>query len=436
MSTQELITPAAAIAEPSAESKPLLSPTLLLFMLAMILANIGSEMYGPLLPLYLKELNASVAQIGLFFTLSQIVPLALQILGGWVSDTLGRLRSIALGSLAGNLVYLGFIFAPTWQWVMSGMVFNAMTRSLIGPSFSAFIAEQSNEHNRARVFGITDTLYMIVAVIGPPLGGWLADTYSFRAMLAAGWLFYVGATLIRLAMARQAARAQTEKPKKLAFSGLRSNLKEMAVLITSGGLVTWILITDGVRDIAYALSGNLMPIYLEEIGGMSYQQIGWLGSVFGMCMMLVTIPAGWLADKKGERLGIIVGFTMEFIAMMLFIRVDGFWGYAMVWAIFGLGIGMMAPAYNSLISKAVPEKVRGTAFGLFSTSLGVVSLPAPAIGAQMYERSSPRLPFAITGMAALFSVLPAWLKFKLPKNGEQLPANGQSKTNGEEQKDA
>ena len=427
MSTQELTTPAAMAEEaaknqPRAESKPLLTPTLLLFMIAMILANIGGEMYGPLLPLYLKELNASVAQIGLFFTLSQIVPLALQILGGWVSDTLGRLRSIALGSLAGNLVFAGFILAPTWQWVMTGMVFSAMTRSLIGPSFSAFIAEQSSEHNRARVFGITDTLFMVVSVFGPPLGGWLADTYGFRIMLAVAWVFYFFATLIRLGMARQAARAQTEKPQKLAFSGLRSNLKEMAILITSGGLVTWILITDGVRDIAYALSGNLMPIYLQGIGGMSYQQIGWLGSVFGVCMMLITIPAGWLADKKGERLGIVTGFFMEFVAMMMFVRVSGFWGYALVWAIFGLGVGMMAPAYNSLISKAVPEKVRGTAFGLFSTSLGVVSLPAPAIGAQLYERSSPRTPFVVTGLAALFSVLPAWLKFKLPSNGQSKPA--------------
>lgn len=433
MGTQELINPIAQVDAagiqpeaadilPVAESKHLLTPTLLLFMIAMILANIGGEMYGPLLPLYLKELNASVAQIGLFFTLSQIVPLALQILGGWVSDTLGRLRSIALGSLAGNLVFAGFILAPTWQWVMVGMVFNSMTRSLIGPSFSAFIAEQSSEHNRARVFGITDTLFMVISVIGPPLGGWLVDNYGFRAMLAAGWVFYVGATVIRLGMARQAARARTETPQKLAFSGLRSNLKEMAVLVTSGGLVTWILITDGVRDIAYSLSGNLMPIYLQGIGGMSYQQIGWLGSAFGVCMMLVTIPAGWLADKKGERLGIVAGFTMEFVAMMLFVRVSGFWGYALVWAIFGLGVGMMAPAYNSLISKAVPEKVRGTAFGLFNTSLGIVSLPAPAIGAQLYERSGPRVPFIVTGLAALFSVLPVWLKFKLPANGEAKSA--------------
>jgi MFS family permease len=132
--------------------EPLLNKMLLLFMLAMILANLGGEMYGMLLPLYLKELNASVVQIGLFFTISQVIPLVVQILGGWVSDSLGRLRSIAIGSVAGNLVYVGFILAPTWQWVMSGMIFSAITRSLIGPSFNAFIAEQSSEHTRAVIW--------------------------------------------------------------------------------------------------------------------------------------------------------------------------------------------------------------------------------------------------------------------------------------------
>src|SRR4030042_1664231 len=108
-----------------------------------------------------------------------------------------------MGSVAGNLTFVGFIFAPTWQWVMSGMFFSAVTRALIGPSFSAFIAEQSAEKNRARVFGITDALFMIVGVIGPPLGGWMADVYGFRIMLAAAWVFYMIATVIRVKMARQ-----------------------------------------------------------------------------------------------------------------------------------------------------------------------------------------------------------------------------------------
>src|SRR5512136_2230997 len=199
----------------SAKPGPLLNKMLLLFMVAMILANMGGEMYGMLLPLYLKELNASVVQIGLFFTISQVIPLVVQILGGWVSDTLGRLRSIAWGSVAGNLTYVGFIFAPTWQWVMSGMFFSAVTRSLIGPSFNAFVAEQSSEKNRAKVFGITDTLFMIVGVVGPPLGGYLADRYGFRIMLACAWVLYFIATVIRVSMARTAARGEEAHPRKL-----------------------------------------------------------------------------------------------------------------------------------------------------------------------------------------------------------------------------
>lgn len=410
-------------ANDSVKAEPLLNKMLLLFMLAMILANIGGEMYGMLLPLYLKELNASVVQIGLFFTISQIIPLVVQILGGWVSDSLGRLRSIAIGSVAGNLTYVGFIFAPTWQWVMSGMFFSAITRSLIGLSFNAFIAEQSSEHNRARVFGITDTLFMIIGVLGPPLGGYLADTYGFRIMLAVAWAFYFGGTLIRVSMARTAARGHEANPQKLSMGNLRTNLRTMIGLLLSGGVITWVLLTDGVRDIAFSLSGNLMAVYLEQIGGMTFQQIGWLGSVFSVCMMLVTMPAGWLADRKGERVGIAFGFLIQFIAMFAFMQVNGFWGYALVWALFGLGVVLMSPAYNSLISKAVPEKLRGTAFGFFGTSLGLVSLPAPWIGAQMWERYSPRLPFYVTGLAALVSAIPAWFKFKLPKNGEHGIAN-------------
>jgi MFS family permease len=418
--TVETTTPTlAGQSEPERQpAAPLLSRTLLLFMFAMVLANVAGSMYGPLLPLYLKDLDASVVQVGLFFTLSQLVPLALQILGGWLSDSLGRLRSIAMGSLAGVLSYAGLVLAPTWQWVLLGEGFASVTRSLVAPSFGAFIAEQSSEENRARVFGITEAIFMVVSVIGPPLGGWLADHYGFKFMLVCAGLLYTLATLIRIGMARLAARGKEANPQQLSLAGLRRDLGLMAGLMLAGGLVTWILLTDGVRDVAYSMSFTLLPLYLEGIGGLSIQQIGWLESVFGVFMMLVTLPAGWLADKRGERPVIALGFVIQFCALMVFLRVTSFWGYAGAWALLGLGVGMMSPAYQALISKAVPEKVRGTAFGLFNTSLGLVSLPAPAISAQLWARISPRFPFTLTAWALLLTAIPVWLKFKLPKNGK------------------
>jgi MFS family permease len=234
---------------------------------------------------------------------------------------------------------------------------------------------------------------------------------------------YLIATIIRVAMARTAARTEESDPKKLSLVSLKRDLGLMVGMIMAGGLVTWILLTDGVRDVAFSMSFTLVPIYLQDIGGMSIQQIGWLESIFGIFMMLTTMPAGWLADKKGDRLPIMLGFLFEFLAMMTFIRVSDFIGYAAAWALFGLGVGLMSPAYQSLISKAVPEKIRGTAFGLFQTSLGVVSLPAPLIGAQLWERVSPRFTFTLTAWAGLLAIIPVYFKFKLPEKDDQTQSN-------------
>ncbi len=390
---------------------------MILFMGTMVLANISGFMYGPLLPLYLTSLNASVVQVGIFFTLSKIIPLILQILGGWMSDTLGRLRSIAMGSVAGVFAYFGLILAPTWQWVLLGEGFSSIARSLVAPSYPAFIAEQSTEENRARVYGITETIFMVVNVIGPPLGGWLVDNYGFKAMLMVAASLYTVATIIRIGMARVAARGKEANPQRLSMESLRTNLGTMFGLVFAGGLITWILVTDGVRDVAYEMSFTLTPLYLKDIGRMSVQQIGWMESVFGIFMMITTTPAGWLADKKGERVGIIAGFILQFGALLLFTHVTTLWGFMTSWALLGVSVGLMSPAYNSLISKAVPEKVRGTAMGLFQSSLGFVSVPAPWLGAQMWDRINPQFPFNLTAWVALLITLPIWKKFKLPANG-------------------
>jgi MFS family permease len=407
----------------------MISNTLIVFMVAMVFANIASEMYTSMLPLYMKYLGADVVQIGLFFTLSQIVPLILQVLGGWVSDTIGRLRSVAIGSIIGLGAFISPIFVPTWQWLYLSETLNALTRSLIGPSFGAFIAEETDEEHRGKVYGITDTIYTVVTVIGPPLAGWLADTYGFRIMLVVSASIYILATCIRLILAKVAGKQQeTGKSERLTLDSLKINSKTIFGLVIAGGVLTWLLVTDGVRDIAFSISFRLMPIYLEEISGLSLQKIGWLSSFFGIASMLTTIPAGWFSDKVGERIAISLGFFLEFVAMILMIKVDSFVGYAITWAVFGVAVGLMSPAYQSLLSKVLPEKLRGTGFGLIHASLGIFSLPAPAIGSFLWKTINPQAPFYITAVFALLTVIPAFLKFKLNKRDLEraAAANGDS----------
>lgn len=403
-----------------------LTPILIVFLIAMILANLGGGMYGPIESLYLERLGANVTQIGLFYTLAQIMPLLLQIIGGWISDSLGRLRAIAIGSVFGTIGQVILYLSQSWGVVLLSRVVMTGATSLVGPSFDAFIAEQSEEHNRARVYGVVQTLYGLVSVVGPPIGGWIVKIASFKTLLLISAILYALAMVIRIAMARRVSKPNPQSPHHvpLTWAGLKTNVVSMFGLLFAGGVITWILITDGVRDISFAISFNFMSLFMEQIGQMNVQTIGIMSGIFGLFTMLFMIPGGWLSDKAGERVGISIGFFLHFIAIgMLAILppASPAWQYGIGWALGGVGVGLVAPAYQSLISKCVPQHLRGMAFGLFSTSLGLVSLPAPYIGGLLWKNVSPQFPFAITAVVSLLAILPAWFKFKLPaKPKEQV----------------
>jgi MFS family permease len=407
----------------------LLTPLLAWFLVAMILANIAGQMLYTLLAVYLADLGASVTQVGLVFTLASIVPMVLQIFGGWLSDSIGRLKTIAIGATVASFSYIIFPLAPTWQWVLAGLCLEYVSNSLVGPSFGAFIADQSSEENRGKVFGISQGIFMVVGVIGPALGGFLADLYGFRIMLAIAGGVYVSAAVLRVGMAlwvKEKSAAGSEPP---SLVSLRSNLGVMLTMLVSGGVLSWIFITDGVRDIASNLSNVLEPLYISQVGGLSVTQIGLLHSAFSAAMMLVMLPAGWLSDRFGERTPIVTGFGLQVAAMVIFLIAQEFWVFVAYAALFGVGVGIMAPAYNALISKVVPEKNRGVAFGLFYTSLGLISLPAPWIGARLWESLGPRIPFLLTAVAMLVSIFPAWFKFRLPAKTEVVE-QGQDRSSG------
>jgi MFS family permease len=399
----------------------LLTRRLALFMGTMILANVASQMHQPLLPLYLQQLGAGIGQVGLFYTLGAVAPLFFQVFGGWLSDSIGRLQAIAIGSIAGVGAYLVSTLAPSWQWLLLSTVGSAMSYSFVAPSYMAFIAEESSEETRGRVYGISQSLFMIVGVVGPPIGGYLSQYLGFRRMLAIAAGLYAVATAIRLGMARRASRVDASSRERPSLLNLRTSLAAMAGLILAGGIVTWIFLSDGVRDVTFRMAFELLPLYLQNEMGLSNVQIAWLTSIEALITMAVLTPAGVLADRRGERLAIVAGFSLMAASLGIFLRSRTFVSFAVVWALFGAGDALVGPAYNSLISKVVPLRLRGTAFGLFSTSIGVISLPAPYLGAMLWQRYAPQVPFYLPLVACILLLPVMWFKFRIPPGAEGEP---------------
>jgi DHA1 family multidrug resistance protein-like MFS transporter len=401
---------------------PLLSNTLIILLISMIAANIGGNMYGPLLPLYVQSLGANISQIGIFFTLSMIAPMLFQILGGWLSDAIGRVQAMAIGSIAGVIGYITFTVSPSWGWLLLGMTGLAMASSFVGPSFQALVAEQSTEETRGRVFGVTQTAFLLVGVIGAPLGGLIADKYSFRLMFIIATSLYVVATIIRLFMARKIRKEEKEDEKGKhaapSFSGLKTSLITMVGLMIGGGIVTWIFLSDGVKDVSFSMVGNLFPLYMNNIAGLSMTELGLLQSISSLITMAFMFLGGILSDKVGERVGIVLGNFFVAGALYTMVNVRSFAMFGVAFILLGIGEALAGPAYNSLISKVVPNNLRGTAFGFFSTSLGIISLPAPFIGTVLWQKYNPKVPFYVPMAAVLLTLPVVWFKFKLPKSDQ------------------
>jgi MFS family permease len=265
---------------------------------------------------------------------------------------------------------------------------------------------------------------MVVTVIGPTLAGLLAYRVNFRFMLMVAFVFYALATAVRIWMALSERFKPERSPEKPTWSGLTTQLRAIFGLLFAGGILSWIWITDAISDTSYNLTGELYPIYLSDIGRMTVEQIGMLGSAWGIASILGSFLGGWLTDKRSERTIITGGFVLVTAGLVTMVLAHSPAAFLAARFINGLGVGVLMPSYDSLISKVVPENKRGLAFGFFGTSLGILSLPMPWIGAQLWERLSPQAPFWITAIACAITIPIAWAKFVLPKARKSTPLEG------------
>lgn len=378
----------------------------------MTLAELSRTMTAVQVPVYLRELGADIGQIGLFFTISLVFPLLLRIFGGWLSDTIGRLRALVIGSAAGAITYAVYAYAPSWQIALPGPAFLACATALIYPSYKAYVADLTNDTNRGRFFGITDSVIRFAWVVGPPLGGAIGQMLGYRTMFLAAFGSFAIATLLFLSLTRKSSLPVPTS--MINWPSLKTSFLEMGTLILAGGLVTWILIVDGIRDIAFKLSFDLMPVYLSDIAGISKTDIGILDGLFGLAIVLSTFPAGILVDKISERFGVMLGLIFMILSRLVFAFSNAFGGFALSWILLGIGGGLLDPAGSSLIARGVPRHLRGIAYGLVATSLGIFSLPAPWIGSRIWEAVDPRAPFLLTVFLGLLAIVPAWKKLVIP----------------------
>lgn len=379
--------------------------------LAMIIANITGNMFGPFEPLYLQTLGARVEQVGIFFTVQTVLSIIFRMLGGWVSDNLGRLPTIAVGGIFGLGAYLGYTLAPSWQWAMIGALLAAMGSSLVAPSFQAYTAESAPEGATGSTFGLVEGLFLICQIVGPVLGGFLVEHYGYKVMMwTATGIFFV-ATIMRILIARRSPKPAG----RLVPANLGRDLRALIVVLVAGGLVTWMFVVDGIRDMGFQVIWPFLPKYITEVGGQSEMMLGGLTAGMSVITALAMWPSGMVSDRIGERWGIALGGLLMGMALIVMIAWPTTVGFVIAFGIFGIASAMVSPAFSSLLSKAVPTGSLGMTYGIFLSALGIVAIPAPYLGGLLYSRVGPQAPFWVAALLLILSVPIALWKLQRPR---------------------
>lgn len=357
---------------------------------AIMAMRIAEVFYVPILPLYVKALDAAAPLflVGLVtgihrLSLAFTQPLA----GGW-SDRTGRRKPFLIGTvIAAAASFLGGAAFGTADLVLyrifSGIGFGMLTLAAM-----AFITDITSPHNRATAMGIFSASTLAGAAIGPLPGGAIAEAFSPRLLGYRATFYFSGGLMILVGfyayfLIKERARNPGGMAGKTAEKvPIREVLKNKDIAMASLSTFLW--------GISYgALLFMTIPLLGEKLS-FTPTKIGWVISAFGWGHVVGAFVFGPLSDKFGKRKPFgLISVLGSGILVILFAFSENLWWMVAINALFGFISGPCCnifPAMMSELNPAAPATSIGAQrfgeqFGIF---LGPVvgGLLIPAMGYQ------------------------------------------------------
>ena len=236
---------ASAPARGSKESDTGARWTLATAILGSSMAFIDATVVNVALPSMQSSLNATIAQIqwiGAAFTLTQA---AFLLAGGSLGDLYGRRRIFTLGVVIFAAASLWCGISPTIGQLIAARTLQGIGAALLVPGSLALISASFSDQARGRAIGTWSGMTSITTALGPVLGGWLVQHFSWR------WAFFVNLPLAAIVV----ALAVTKVPETFANSNRGEERIDLAGIT---------LTAIGLGGIAFGLIESMLPV---AIGG-------------------------------------------------------------------------------------------------------------------------------------------------------------------------
>lgn len=134
------------------------------------------------LPRIGSEFNAGISELQWVLNSYLLALAALILLGGSLGDRFGRKRIFVIGAAWFTAASALCGLAPTVEWLLAGRVLQGVGGALLAPGSLAILEAGFAREDRGRAIGIWSGLAGVSTAIGPPLGGYLIDAVSWRAV--------------------------------------------------------------------------------------------------------------------------------------------------------------------------------------------------------------------------------------------------------------
>lgn len=338
--------------------------TLYIIWAAQFIAMLGMSLVVPFLPFYIRHLGvtdeASVAQwSGLVFSGPFLPAFFLTPVWGYLGDRYGRkfMTVRAIFGLGLSQVLIGF----AWN-VESLFVFRMVQGAISGflASAMALVSVNTPRHRSGYAIGLLQTATSAGNVLGPFLGGSLADTIGFRPVffVVAGLCTITGFIIMFFVHDRSKPEPPSAHP-----IGLRSNYR----YVFSHRPIAVALSLIVISQMSVFFVQPIFALYVDSmLGGPEYVATA-AGAIFSVAGLFTVISAPWWGrrnDRKSIRKNLSLAFLGAGLAYGLHAVVTHVAPLIALRALLGFSLGGMLPVLYSYVSKFAPPNRRGGILGI------------------------------------------------------------------------
>ena len=371
----------------------------------------GVSQLAPILPLYFHDLGVQTPEAmslwsGLATGATYIIVCLAAPFWGRVADKKGRKITLIRSSFGMALCNILIAFQTTPE----GVVLIRLVQGLVSGFYSAsitLIASESPIERTGWALGLLASANLAGSLIGPLLGGYIADTVGIRNdFIIVGALMGLAGVLATIFIHEN--YVPQSNPEKLSIRKLKEQIPEFNSIVA-------LCVASFIYAICIMSLQPVISVYIKGIVPSDTENLAFIaGAVFsamGIAQLLSSSPLGKLVDKIGPRKVLVVSLIYVGILNIPQAYVSDVYQLAIIRFLQGFGLGGMLPALNTYLSSKTPREFTGQVFSYNQSCLFFGYFLGSVGGASLMAWLGFTTLFWVSG--GLFIISALWIGFKL-----------------------